>query len=197
MPEEATAHELPTRVDPTALREARDAGVAHALIDVRTPAEFEAAHIDGAVNVPLDVLDEDPGSVAGELDRPAVLVCRSGARASQAQQKLAFAGAESLRVLEGGILAWEQSGFDVNEGRARWDLERQVRLVAGSLVLTGILASLAWEPAKLFSGAIGLGLVVAALTNTCAMGMLLSKMPWNGAAEDCDLQSALGRLRDR
>ncbi len=194
---DATTRTLPPRIDPTTLSEVREENAPHVLIDVRTPAEFEAAHIDGAVNVPLDVLEEDPAAIAAEIDGPAVLTCRSGTRASQAQQKLVSAGADDLRVLEGGLVAWEQSGFDVNEGRSRWDLERQVRFVAGVLVLTGILASLAWEPAKFFSAAIGLGLMVAALTNTCAMGMVLAKMPWNGAAEECDLQSVLGRLRDR
>lgn len=187
---------LPPRVDPTVLAELRTAPNPVRILDVRTPAEFESSHIDGAVNVPLDTVGEDPAAIAEALGAPTVLVCRSGARASQAHLKLSETGnADDLRVLEGGMIAWEQSGFEVNEGAQRWDLERQVRFTAGMLVLLGILASLVWPSARFFSGAIGLGLVVAAVTNTCAMGMLLAKMPWNGVAERCDLDIALGRLR--
>ena len=48
-----------------------------------------------------------------------------------------------MHILDGGITAWEATGFAVNRGAARWDLERQVRLVAGSIVLTSILGGLA------------------------------------------------------
>ncbi len=193
---DTAARTLPDRVDPTALAELRGDDGAPRVLDVRTPAEFEASHIDGAINVPLDTLGEDPEAIAEALAAPTVLVCRSGARASQAHEKLSATGAaDELRVLEGGMVAWEQSGFDVNKGRDRWDLERQVRFTAGSLVLGGIIASIFFPPARYFSGAIGAGLVFAAVTNTCAMGMLLSKMPWNGTAEKCDLDIALGRLR--
>jgi hypothetical protein len=67
----------------------------------------------------------------------------------------------------------------VRTGRGRWDLERQVRLVAGSIVLASVLASVAFPPAKWIAAAIGAGLTVAALSNTCAMGMLLAKLPHN------------------
>ena len=70
-----------------------------------------------------------------------MLICRSGARAGQAEALLAGTGLANLHVLDGGITAWQQAGAPVNRGPARWDLERQVRLVAGGLVLTGILAS--------------------------------------------------------
>jgi hypothetical protein len=67
----------------------------------------------------------------------------------------------------------------VNRGRQAWELERQVRLAAGSLVVTGIAASTLAPRAKWLSAFVGSGLVVAAVTNTCAMGMALAKMPWN------------------
>jgi rhodanese-related sulfurtransferase len=99
----------------------------------------------------------------------------------------------NLHVLEGGILAWEQAGGAVRRGRQRWELERQVRLVAGSLVLAGVLGSVLFEPAKCLSGAVGAGLTFAALSNTCAMGMLLSKLPYNRAAT-CEVDTAIARL---
>ncbi|CCG02570.1 YgaP family membrane protein [Blastococcus saxobsidens] len=73
----------------------------------------------------------------------------------------------------------EKTGGALNRGRQVWDLERQVRFAAGSLVLTGILGSLVAPRAKWLSGLVGGGLVFAAATNTCAMGMALARMPWN------------------
>ena len=150
------------------------------LIDVRTPAEFEAGHIPGAVNVPLDELKGSLGEIREVLrDHDVVLVCRSGARAGQAQQALQSAGLTSPTVLSGGIVDWEKTGGAVNRGRQSWELERQVRLAAGSLVAAGILGSTVTPKAKWLSGLVGGGLVLAAVSNTCAMGMALARMPWN------------------
>jgi hypothetical protein len=63
--------------------------------------------------------------------------------------------------------------------KPRWALERQIRLVAGSIVLLAIIASIWWSPARYVAGAIGLGLTVAAITDTCLMGKLLMKLPYN------------------
>jgi rhodanese-related sulfurtransferase len=150
------------------------------LIDVRTPVEFEAGHIPGAVNVPLDELRRELGGLCEVLhDHDVVLVCRSGQRSDQAQEALQAAGLSSPAVLQGGLNDWEATGGPMNRGRQAWELERQVRLAAGSLVLGGILASTVAPKAKWLSGFVGGGLVFAAVTNTCAMGMALAKMPWN------------------
>ena len=150
------------------------------LIDVRTPVEFEAGHIPGAVNVPLDELTGTLDELRGVLhDHDVVLVCRSGRRAGQAQEALHQVGLGGTQVLTGGIVDWEASGGDVNRGRQAWELERQVRLAAGSLVITGIAASALAPRAKWASAFVGGGLVFAAVTDTCAMGMALAKMPWN------------------
>lgn len=50
---------------------------------------------------------------------------------------------------------------------------------AGTLVLTGFLAGLAWTPAHWLSGAIGAGLVFSGATNTCGMAAALAKLPHN------------------
>jgi rhodanese-related sulfurtransferase len=181
-------------LDATALQELLDSGQDVRVLDVRTPAEFETAHIPGAYNVPLDALREHRDEIARHLDAGVVLVCRSGQRAAQAGQTLV--GLPNVRLLTGGMLAWERTGAAVVRGRARWELERQVRLVAGSLVLLGVLASLVVPGAQWFSAAIGTGLVVAALTNTCAMGMALSKLPYNRGAR-CDLDTVVAQLSTR
>ena len=184
----------PAAVDPAELGELLAGGRVRVL-DVRTPAEFETAHIPGAYNVPLDLLKEHRAELRAHLDEDVVLVCRSGARAGQAEQALAGSGLPNLRVLSGGMLAWQAAGSAVSQGRPRWDLERQVRLVAGSIVLISILASVFVPGLKWVAAFIGAGLTFAALTNTCAMGMMLAKLPYNRGAS-CDLPTIVGRLRD-
>jgi rhodanese-related sulfurtransferase len=185
----------PAILDAATLRRMLDAGRGPRMLDVRTPGEFETGHIPGAYNVPLDLLREHRAELLAHLDDEVVLVCRSGARATQAGQTLAQAGLPNLKVLDGGILAWQAVGAPVNHGRARWDLERQVRLVAGSIVLAAVLISVAVPGTQWVAAAVGAGLAVAALTNTCAMGMLLSKLPYNRGAT-CDLDTIVGQLRD-
>ncbi len=165
------------------------------LIDVRTPAEFETSHIPGSYNVPLDLLREHRGEIAGHLDENVVLVCRSGQRATAAGEALRDAGLPNVAILDGGITAWESQGYDVRRGVQRWDLERQVRLVAGSIVLTSILGSIVSPKLKWVAGAIGAGLTGAALTNTCAMGMMLSRLPYN-RGQACDARAIVTQLID-
>ncbi|GLW30565.1 rhodanese-like domain-containing protein [Actinoplanes regularis] len=166
-------------LDVPALRHLIAGGQAPRLIDVRTPAEFETAHIPGSRNVPLDLLREHRDELREHLDGPVVLVCRSGQRAGQAERILAGAGLPDLRVLAGGITGWRAEHGPVTTGRPRWELERQVRLVAGGIVLAAVLASTVAEPVKWVAAFIGAGLAVAALTDTCAMGMMLARLPYN------------------
>ncbi|MBU8807454.1 rhodanese-like domain-containing protein [Mycolicibacterium goodii] len=163
------------------------------VLHVRAPGEFETAHIAGAYNVPLDLLREHRDEIIKHLDEDVVLVCRSGRRAVQAEETLRNAGLSNVHILDGGITAWEAKGFAVNRGTARWDLERQVRLVAGSIVLSSILGSIATPKLKWLAAGVGGGLTFAALSNTCAMGMLLAKLPYNRGAA-CDAQSIVARL---
>ncbi|GGP87484.1 rhodanese-like domain-containing protein [Saccharothrix coeruleofusca] len=169
----------PTTIDTPALRHLLESGTAPRLVDVRTPGEFEAAHIPGSYNVPLDLLREHREELRRHLDDQVVLVCRSGQRATAAEQALADAGLPNVRVLRGGIAAWRLAGAPVRIGAPRWELERQVRLVAGSVVLSAILASVLFPPLKWVAAAIGAGLTFAAVSNTCAMGLLLAKLPYN------------------
>jgi rhodanese-related sulfurtransferase len=173
-------------VDAPSLRERLgDSATAPRLIDVRTSAEFEAGRIPGAVNVPLDVLREQLDDLRPLLrGQDVVLVCRSGRRAGQAQEALARAGFDDSEVLAGGILDWERTGGELDRGRRVWDLERQVRFAAGSLVLAAVLVSVAVPRAKWVAGFVGGGLVVAAVSNTCALGTVLAGMPWNRRDRD-------------
>ncbi|CRZ13582.1 rhodanese-like domain-containing protein [Mycolicibacterium neworleansense] len=180
-------------IDAAELNERKQAGTGPRVIDVRTPGEFETAHIPGAYNVPLDLLQEHRDEIAQHLDEDVVLVCRSGQRASTAGQTLRAAGLPNVSILDGGMTAWQDKGFGVRRGAQRWDLERQVRLVAGSIVLSSVLGSIAAPKLKWVAGAIGAGLTTAALTNTCAMGMMLAKLPYNRGVS-CDAQSVVEQL---
>ena len=183
----------PATIDSQDLSDRLGSAAPPRVLDVRTPGEFETAHIAGAYNVPLDLLREHRHEIVRHLDEEVVLVCRSGQRATQAEETLRTAGLDNVHILDGGITAWEAKGFAVNRGPQRWDLERQVRLVAGSIVATSILGSIAAPKLKWIAAAIGGGLSLAALTNTCAMGMALSKLPYNRGAT-CDAQAVVAQL---
>lgn len=180
-------------MEPASLREALESGSAPRVLDVRTPGEFDTAHIPGAYNVPLDTLREHRDELARHLDEDVVLVCQSGTRAAQAEHTLAQTGLPNLRVLRGGMAAWEQSGAPVNGGRQRWGLERQVRLVAGALVLAATVGSIVVPPVKWVAAFVGGGLAFAAVSNTCAMASLLSKLPYNRGPA-CDARSIIAAL---
>lgn len=163
------------------------------VLDVRTAVEYESVHIPGSYNVPLDTLAEHTREFA-DLDHPVILVCQSGGRATKAQEHLHAAGKTNLRVLDGGMGAWLVAGGDTVKGGEKWALDRQVRGVAGALVLTGILGSIAVPELKWFAGAVGFGLAFSAVTNTCAMGMMLAKLPYNRGPK-CDIDKVVAEMQ--
>lgn len=171
-----------------------DQHVAVKLIDVRTPAEFESLHIPGSYNVPLDLLPEHREELSDALRSPAILICRSGARAKQAAELLRETRLDNVHILEGGISAWQSAGKTIRRGQQRWSLERQVRGLAGSLVVLGSLAGvLISPPLGLIATAIGGGLAFSAATDTCGMALMLSKLPYNRGAT-CDMRAVVATL---
>ncbi|MGW0927333.1 rhodanese-like domain-containing protein [Streptomyces sp. NPDC002644] len=158
------------------------------IVDVRTPGEFAGGHLPGAHNIPLDRLDEATETLRAAADRgPLLVVCASGARSATACSRLAAAGLEAA-TLEGGTGAWAAAGHPLERpagARAVWPMDRQVRLVAGALVLLGFLLGLVWSPAHWLSGAIGAGLLFSGVTNTCGMAVMLGKLPYNRGGAGC------------
>ncbi|MBI5173996.1 MAG: rhodanese-like domain-containing protein [Candidatus Melainabacteria bacterium] len=162
------------------------------LIDVRSPIEFESEHIEGAINIPLESLESRFEEVPrkGQL----IMVCRSGKRAERGAYTL-MGRAFQPKVLEGGMLAWRQAGMPVKEGKKRLSIERQIQLVVGTGVLTGVILGAFVNPLFLIiPGFFGAGLTFAGLSGTCALGILLGKAPWNklevpGAAKECKKSS--------
>jgi rhodanese-related sulfurtransferase len=152
------------------------------VIDVRTPPEFRQLHATIARNMPLHSLD--PTAVMrernGTANQPLYVICKSGDRSAMACAKFVGAGYENVVNVEGGTLGWEKAGLPVERGRWAVSLERQVRAVAGTMVLTGVLLGWLVSPYWYALPAwVGLGLVFAGVTNTCPMGSLLAKVPWN------------------
>ena len=155
------------------------------LIDVREYPEYAAGHIVGSRLVPLGTLDQ----VSEGWDRmaPLVLVCRSGRRAEQARLQLASKGFRALSVLEGGVEGWNAAGMPLAIAERRpWSMERQVRTVAGSLVLLTIL--LTYLVSRFFligTALIGAGLLFAGVSDICMMASLLGRLPWNRSTKVC------------
>lgn len=156
------------------------------VLDVRTPVEFAEVHVPQAKNVPLDQFDPKALLASGQLlkEQPVYLLCRSGARATKAAEKLAQQGLDNAVVVEGGTLAWIDAGLPVNRGKAKViSLERQVRIAAGSLVFIGVLLAIFVHPYFVaLPGFVGAGLVFAGVTDYCGMGLLIAKLPWNAKA---------------
>ncbi|HEU0299284.1 MAG TPA: rhodanese-like domain-containing protein [Longimicrobium sp.] len=186
---------LPPVLSPEALNELLEGGAELRLLDVRTPGEYEAAHIRGAYNVPLDTLGEHGDDIRAHVQTPVVLVCQSGSRARRAEEALALAGMPNLHVLEGGVNGWAAAGYPMQRGAERLSLERQVRIAAGALAAAGGILALAVSPLfGVLAAFVGSGLVFAGVTDTCAMAMLLSRLPYNRPAT-CDVEAMVRALK--
>ncbi|NNE97913.1 MAG: rhodanese-like domain-containing protein [Pyrinomonadaceae bacterium] len=160
------------------------------LVDVREYSEFAGGRVEGAKLLPLGEVERRHKEI--DHSKPIYVMCRSGNRSAKAQKKLHDLGFENVFNVKGGFNAWKEEGlpFEKDE-KAPWDLERQVRFVAGLFILTGFLLSLIVHPYLIgISVFIGAGLVFSAATNTCTMGMILSKMPWNRAPVACETETA-------
>ena len=81
------------------------------VLDVRTPEEFAAGHVPGAVNIPYDQI----GTRLSEIPKTddVVLYCRSGRRAGLAAETLSAAGYTKLAHLTGDMQGWTAAGLPV------------------------------------------------------------------------------------
>ncbi len=182
-------------ITPQELSQLRQSSKTLELIDVRTPVEYQEVHVEFARNVPLDRLD--PLAIKaernGNSDQPLYVICRSGSRGKQACEKLLASGIAPVVNVEGGTLACEAAGLPVVRGRKAISLERQVRIAAGVLVLIGSALGFWVHPYFIGLAAfVGAGLTFAGITDTCGMGMLLARMPWNQVKTECSTKPAAG-----
>ena len=159
-------------------------------VDVRSATEYASGHIPGAMNIPLEQIEKRVADLS--TDRPIALICQKGQRARVAATLLQPCRTELL-VVEGGTKAWRDAGLSlVASVKARWSLERQVRLIAGLLVFSGSLLAALVSPYWLIVPAfVGCGLSFAGATDICPMGLLLARLPWNHESR-CDLSTSGG-----
>ena len=152
------------------------------LIDIREPVDFAEAHVPMARWVPYDrlvphqVIETRRGAVQETL----YIICQIGKRSREACQRFMTAGFEQVVHVEGGTEAWRQAGLPVEGEKGVVGIRRQVQIIAGGLVLTGAVLGMLVHP--WFTGvaaAVGAGLMFAGITDTCAMGTVLARMPWN------------------
>lgn len=157
-----------------------EAGEKLQLVDVRGAGEYSVGHVPGAVNMPLDEVESRLHDLRS--DESVVLICQSGRRACMAHELLE-SDRDDLLILEGGTSGWVEAGLPVIGSRTvRWSIERQVRLAAGLLVLTGVGLGFLVHPGWYgLAGFVGAGLTFAGLTNVCGMASLFAVMPWNKA----------------
>lgn len=151
------------------------------LVDVRTSAEFSGEQISQSQCWPLQDIEMGVEMTLPNSD-PVYLVCASGIRSKMAAEVLQNKIANPLYVISDGIAGCESAGFAIEKNGGVISLERQVRIAAGLFVLVGVLLGMLVNPSfYTLSAFVGAGLIFAGISNTCAMGLLLAKMPWNQA----------------
>jgi rhodanese-related sulfurtransferase len=153
------------------------------LVDIREADEHARENIPGARHHALSRVDRDSPVRSG--DDVLIFHCRSGARTKGNAPKLAAAAQNcQAYILDGGLDAWKKAGLPVTLDRSQpIDIMRQVQIVAGSLVLTGVVMGVLVTPAfYALSGFVGAGLLFAGVSGYCGMSRLLAVMPWNRRA---------------
>lgn len=148
------------------------------LIDVRTPAEYNAVHAAPALNIPLEHVDTDKLKAACSKG-PWYIICQSGGRSSKACKTLSELS--GVYNVVGGTSAWQSAGLEIStNGKKIMSIENQVRIIAGFLILVTVSLGQLINPLWLiFTGFIGAGLLFSGMFNFCGLAILLSKMPWN------------------
>lgn len=159
--------------------EARLAAGRAVLVDIREPDEFARAHVAGALSQPLSALER--AHLAIEPGTDVIFTCRTGMRTAGACDRLAARVDGDAFVLEGGLDGWSRAGLPVVEDRAApMEINRQVQITAGSMILAGVILGTLVAPAWYgLSAFVGAGLVFAGVSGTCAMARLLMLAPWN------------------
>lgn len=157
-----------------------------ALIDIREGDERARLNIEGSAHMPLSKLDSFKAAPA-EKGQVIVFHCKTGNRTTVNAAKLQEKTACEAYILDGGIDAWRAAGLPLassaaaaTERRPPIELMRQVQIVAGSMIVVGIVLGMNVAPGWFYLSAFaGLGLLFSGVTGFCPMAHLLKKMPWN------------------
>jgi len=154
------------------------------LIDIRERAEYLREHIPDACSLPL--ADIMAGKTIEATERqPVIFHCQAGMRTAQnASVLMKVASPVPVLLMTGGINAWKSASLPTIEYKKQpLPVMRQIQIVAGTLVLTGVVLGYTVD-SRLFmlSAFVGAGLLYAGVSGFCAMAGLLLKMPWNRSA---------------
>jgi rhodanese-related sulfurtransferase len=171
------SHEAPMTPVPISPKDALARMQAGAvLVDIRETSERRRLHIAGSRHHPLS---STPAQGTEQADM--IFHCASGACTQTNAHRLAAQTTGQSYLLDGGISAWKQAGLPVVEDRTQpIDIMRQVMIVAGSLVLMGVLLGAFVNPLFFgLSGFVGAGLLFSGVTGFCAMARMLALAPWN------------------
>lgn len=167
-----------TKLDPKISAAKLDAGEA-ILIDIREADEYAREHIPGAISIPVSALDA--ADLTLEAGQHAIFHCKSGRRTDTHCALLAQHVEGDVFIMDGGLEAWRALGLPIaKDNKAPLELNRQVQITAGGLILTGILLGSFIHPSLYGLAAfVGAGLMFAGLSGWCGMANLLGIMPWN------------------
>jgi rhodanese-related sulfurtransferase len=154
------------------------------LVDIREPLEHARENIPCAKPVPLSKIEGHDFSVDCTRAPAVIFHCQSGNRTNANLARLRTCGFPEIYVLEGGIGGWKAAGLATRVDKKQpIELQRQVMIVAGSLVLVGLALAITVSP--WFAGLsafVGAGLTFAGISGWCGMARLLMLMPWNRRA---------------
>lgn len=149
------------------------------LIDIREIDEYAREHIPGAVSLPVSALDN--ADLKLEAGQQAIFHCKSGMRTDSNCARLAQHVEGDAFMLEGGLDAWRAQGLPTKrDEKAPLEINRQVQITAGCLVLLGVILGWLVNPVLFgLSAFVGAGLMFAGISGWCGMANILAVMPWN------------------
>ncbi|WP_454693502.1 rhodanese family protein [Achromobacter aegrifaciens] len=152
------------------------------LVDIRAADEHARERIAQARHVPMDRLQSDGLPLDGAS--AVIFHCRSGNRTRVNASTLEACTVCDAYVLEGGLDAWKKAGLPiVTDTSQPLELQRQVQIAAGSLIVLGAVLGATVSPwFHVLSGLVGAGLVFAGVSGFCGLARLLMHMPWNRRA---------------
>lgn len=150
------------------------------LVDIREPDEYARERIAVAKSQPLSALPD----ALNQSGKTIVFTCRTGNRTSANAAQLAACACVPAYVLEGGLEGWKKAGFATAIDTSKpIEMMRQVQMIAGTLILLGVLLGTLVHPAFYgLSAFVGAGLFVAGSTGFCGMARILAYAPWNRKA---------------
>jgi rhodanese-related sulfurtransferase len=109
----AEARENAGRTNVEEVKQALDSGEEVTIVDVREPAEYEEAHLPGALLVPRGLLEYRASTDLPDKDRRIVTHCALGGRGALAASTLAEMGYTNVANMEGGMKGWREQGYEV------------------------------------------------------------------------------------